>query len=448
MIQLYPDQLVARRAIYAAFRAGTRRVLQQAPTAFGKGTLATVLLSDCAAAGRRAVFVAHLSEINRDLLGRLRAAGQEPRILMGDASEGPTDALVWVVSEQTAARRGLRLDGARLVIRDEAHRAASASHAAVSAAAPDDAFHLGTTATPERGDGRPLDFYEVLLTGPSPLALVTAGRIAPVVTYAPAQPGPALARDPVEAWPLRPDGRPRPGIVFAQSLAHSRELAIGLCRRGFRAAHVDADTPQREEIVARFNGGDLDVLTCYRLFVEGVDVARSEVTMLACSMGHPGPFLQAIGRSRRIYPGKTSALLIDLTDNVSRLGLPDDDRIYSLTGRAGIALAVGPAAIPVRCCQACLAWSRAARVCPYCRAELPPIPPPRLSKRELVEQLHARQSLTGLEFEEWAAWVRGRRAKGKTPQQIVAGWMFAKGRPSRFTVAQVPVEQSDERRSA
>lgn len=437
---LYPDQLAARAAIYQAWRTH-KRVLQCAPTAFGKGTLATVLLGECASRGKRAVFGAHLEEINNDLVDRVRqGTGIEPRLLMGSHAEGPADSLITIVSEQTVARRGLDLGEVRLFIRDEAHRAASKSHQIVADACKGDTLHLGLTATPERGDGRPLDFYEVLLAGPSPATLAAQGRIAPMVTYAPAKPGRALAQDPVEAWPVGADGRPLPGVLFASSLSHSSTYAERYrAERGFTAVHCEADTPQRDAIVARFNAGEIDILCNRSLFCEGVDLRRSAVTMAAKSFGHAGPMLQACGRSRRMHPSKRRAMFIDLTDNVARLGLPDDERIYSLTGAHGIILDAPPSLPAMRMCRACLCWGRGGRPCDICGEPLPLPPPPKLSKRQLIEQRHARQPLQGDAWETWKDFVLDAHARGKPKGKIAGAWLYGpgKGHPPRYTVDQV-----------
>lgn len=436
-IALRPDQLAARDAIQQAWRTH-RRVLQQAPTAWGKGTLATVLLSDFAHAGELAVFVAHLEEINADLVQRVRqGTGITPRVLMGSTPEGPADSLVWIVSEQTVARRGINLGRVGLCIRDECHRQASKSALAVSDACGPDALHLGLTATPARGDGAPLDFYERLLPGPRIVDLVAEGIIAPMVSFSP-RPSKDIAQDPVEAWPRLPGGRPRPGILFAKDLEHSRVLASRFAaERGWTAVHCDADTPNRDAIIARFDAGEIDILCNKRLFLEGADLRRSEVTMAATRFGHPGAMLQACGRSRRLYPGKERALFIDLTDNYSKHGDPDADRTYSLDGTEGISGAVAGSAQAMRCCQECWAWTRSGAPCQVCRALPLPPPPPVLSRRELVERMHAQQRLEGPAWEAWLAWCEPRLARGKSAQQIAGAWYFDKKRPPSFTVEQV-----------
>lgn len=446
-IHLRPDQERTVARIYASIRQGATAILAQEQTGFGKGHCIAAMLADCASKGKRGAVVTHLSEINRDLIQRIRSTGIEPRVLMGAHPEGPADSLIWVVSEQTAARRAIPLEAVRLCIRDEAHRQQACSALAVAAACPPDAIHVGFTATPARGDGRPLDFYKVLHTGAQMGELVAAGRIAPMRAFSPANRGTGLAADPVEAWPRSADGRPLPGVLFADSVAHSRALVPLFAAAGITAIHCDAETPNRAAVIERFNAGghgSPDILTCWRLLQEGVDTRRAVVCMTASAIGHVGIIRQMWGRVRRLCPGPDGApkvaLAIDLRDNLRNLAVhPDSDLHYSLDGAAGITVAPDPAesaAFPMRCCQECWAWSRSGAPCQVCGALVPPPPPPALSKRALVEVLHQRQRLAGPAWEEWLRHCQPRLARGKTPQQIAGAWMFERKRPPAFTVQQ------------
>lgn len=445
-IVLRPDQEEMVSRIYTSIREGHRAILSQAQTGAGKGHCIAAMLADCASRGKRAAVVTHLSEINRDLIGRIRSTGIEPRVLMGAHPEGPADSLIWVVSEQTAARRAISLEGVRLCIRDESHRQQACSALAVAAACPPDAIHVGFTATPARGDGRPLDFYKVLHTGAQITDLVDAGLIAPMRAFSPQSRGTGLAADPVEAWPRSADGLPLPGVLFADSVAHSRALVPLFAAVGITAVHCDAGTPNRAAIIDRFNAGgpgSPDILTCWRLLQEGVDTRRAVVCMTASAIGHIGIIRQMWGRVRRLCPGPDGrpkmALAIDLRDNLRNLDVhPDSDLHYSLDGAQGIrtADAAESAAFPMRCCAECFAWSRSGAPCQVCGALVPPPPPPALSKRALVEVLHQRQRLAGPAWEEWLAWCGPRLQRGKTAQQIAGAWMYERKRPPAFTVAQ------------
>jgi len=440
---LYPDQAAYLALVYRTIRGGASRVLCQQPTAFGKGNIIAQALADCASKGHPAAVVTHLSEINRDLIQRIRAHGIEPRVLMGSHPVGPAESLVTVVSEQTAARRGLSLD-VRLCIRDEAHRVASVSGEQIVASCRPDTIHIGFTATPARGDGKPLTTYQVLLPGTQVAELVAQGRICPMRAFSPVRVGKGLAQDPVAIWPRRADGAPRPGIVFAHSVAHSEELAQRFrAERGWTAAHLDAKTPNRAAAIDRFNAGEIDILCNWRLLQEGADLRRSEVTMAATEIGHVGIQQQMCGRSRRLHPGKAESFFWDLCNNIARLRHhPDGDLIYSLDGAEGIiASEPAPGAIPQRCCPECWAWQRSGPPrCVYCLAPVPPPPMPKVSERAMrearLDQIHARQRLEGPEWEKWRAHVLAAHAKGKPAQRIMGAWIFAGNKP-RYTIRQV-----------
>ncbi len=264
--------------------------------------------------------------------------------------------------------------------------------------------------------------------------------------FSPQSRGTGLAADPVEAWPRGPDGLPLPGVLFADSVAHSRSLVPLFAAVGITAVHCDAGTPNRAAVIDRFNAGgpgSPDILTCWRLLQEGVDTRRAVVCMTASAIGHIGIIRQMWGRVRRLCPAADGtpkmALAIDLRDNLRNLDVhPDADLFYSLDGAAGIRVAEGAesAAFPMRCCAECFAWSRSGAPCQVCGALVPPPPPPALSKRALVEVLHQRQRLAGPAWEEWLSWCAPRLARGKTAQQIAGAWMYERKRPPAFTVAQ------------
>lgn len=417
---LRPDQQRVLADVVRELRRGRRRVLVQAPTAWGKSQLAAALLTRAAAKGRRGLFVAHLSEICLDLAGRLRADGVPVELRLGGAAAGELGAPLCVASIQTLHARGEEaLPPAALVFWDEAHRTAAPTYRPIQNHYAD-AVHVGLSATPEREDGAALDFYEVLIPGPQPGQLVDLGILPPVAVFAPAEhlEG-ALARDPVEAWPAN-----EPGILFAGSVVHSRDIAAGLRARGLRAAHVDGDTPDRGELVAQFNSSALDVLTCYRLFVEGVNAPRASVVALASSFSSAGAYLQAIGRGRRRHAGKARTLVLDLAGNVHRHGHPDAERTYHLTGRP-IRLAEGLP--PVTQCPSCLGWGPPGRSCPACGATFPAPPPPRVKARDLVEVRRAEPEDS--KRAAFARMVRRSREAGRSPWQAVHVYRGTYGEP-------------------
>jgi DNA repair protein RadD len=442
---LRPDQQRMVDETDAAFRAGHRGVLCVAPTAWGKGTVIAHWLARCATWGKRVLFVVHLAEIAFDVRARALAAGvPSVRVLSGDADEGDPSALVTIATWQTLVARRTELD-VDIVIADECHRSKSRTFMDVlDRHRP--ARLLGFTATAQRGDGSGLGDvgFTAIVQGPQIAELVAAGHLAPCRVIAPDDYVEALAWEPADAWTMHA-GR-RPGIVFASSIPHSRSIAEALTRRGVRAMHVDSDTrdEQRAWAVEALERGELDALCCYRLFVEGVNVRRASVVMLASAFSHDGPYLQSIGRGRRVHPDKRECLVLDLRGNLHRREHPDFPRTYSLTGdgcRAALE------ALPyVRQCK-CLAWVTRP-VCEFCgTATESGRKPVRIVLAELREQAAAREAArlarqdaiprTGAEYELFASIVRDLRKKGKAHRAAFV-FRLKTGRLPRFRVEHVP----------
>lgn len=68
----------------------------------------------------------------------------------------------------------------------------------------------------------------------------------------------------------------------------------------------------RDEILADFVKGKIDVLTSMKCLDEGVDVPRSEMAIFCASTGNPRQFIQRRGRILRKHPNKHIAVIHDL----------------------------------------------------------------------------------------------------------------------------------------
>lgn len=433
-IQLRPDQERPLAELYAAVRAGYRRPLLQGPTGWGKGTVAAHVLARVAAGGKKGAFICHREEINLDLVGRLRAAGcPSVRIIMGDTAEGDSQAAVTVASVQTIDARDLVLD-ADVLWWDEAHRAASSSYERARARMPD-AYHVGSSATPARADGRPLTFFDTLIQGPQVGELLALGNLAPVHYEAPDSTLEGLAAKPEDVYPVG-----RPGVVFASNREHGRALRVLLRRRGIRAEYVDGDTPARAAILQRFTAGDdCDVLVNVHLLNEGVDIPRAEVCMFACRVGSTVAFLQRIGRVRRPRPGKVATVL-DLSGSLWLHGHPDADRSYSLGEDGAPAIRLKEALLSCVQCPGCLGWGAASAVCEACGHQRPGPRAPKLTKAQLREQRLERMPRTGPDYELWSQLVQTQRARNYKPQWAAIQFMQQTGRRPRWGLKQVPTD--------
>lgn len=364
-LELRPYQRDLVAGVRAALSGGARSVLMQLGTGGGKTATASEILRLSTARGHRSLFLAHLDSLIEGTHERLARVGIHAGFVQaGRPSEAA--APVQVASLATLHVRGER-PPADLVIIDEAHRAMGAAVRDVLDAYPR-AYLIGLTATPQRGDAKPLgDVFERLVQGPSNRRLIAEGHLVPTDVLAPGGYREGLAADPVESYRRHTPGRR--AIVFAADKAHARAIVDAFIAAGISADLVVGETSRarRRELRDLLRSGDLKVLVGVAVFLEGWDCPEVEVVILAKAFGVCGAFLQAIGRGLRpcLSTGKTICTVIDLRGAVYLHGLPDEDRVWSLDGKA--VRRAEPITAITRCSE-CLAVFRPARICPRCGA--------------------------------------------------------------------------------
>ena len=305
-------------------------MLVVAPTGSGKTHIGVRLVED-----RRTLWVTPRRELVSQTARHLRATFGDSTV--GEIMPGAYSnrrARVQVGTVQSLLARGER-PAAALVVLDEAHHYLAAEWRELAEAYPN-AQCLGLTATPERQDGAPLgDIFEELVVAASYSELIAGGFLVPACVYQPPENlGNDLALDAVDAW-LRYAGG-RKAFVFSARVALAYSIAQRFRDHGVLATTIEAETPGRERrtALADFTSGRLKALTNVNTLTEGIDVPDAACAVLARSFGYVGGYLQAVGRVLRPAPGKREAVVLDLTGTTLRHGLPDQDREYSLAGRA------------------------------------------------------------------------------------------------------------------
>lgn len=360
-MQLRPDQVEVIDRTRAEYAAGHRVVVLQAPTGFGKTACASEILRLAEQRGP-ALFLAHLDALIVDTAERLRATGLRVGVIQADEEQDP-EARIQVASIQTLVRRGLR-PPARFVILDEGHRVMGATVRQLVESYRDASILL-LTATPQRGDGQSLgDVATALVPSPSLRSLIDAGRLVqPLVIAPPNIEDGGLITTPTDAY-LRhsPEGR---AIVFCTNVEHATETAAEFERSGVPSALMVGETPRacRREIRERLARGEVRALVGVAVFLEGFDAPTIDTVILARAFSVTGSFLQAVGRGLRPAPGKSRCLVLDLRGSVHLHGLPDEDRVWSLTGAAVRRVEKLSA---IRRCDECGAIFRPAARCPLC----------------------------------------------------------------------------------
>ena len=333
MITLRPYQARAIAGCRELLRQGARSVCVVAPTGSGKTCVGAEIAARAIARGNTVAWLTHRTELIQQTRGVLLAAGVESvRIVQADQPEilGAL-APCAICSVQTLTAQPARCPDATVVITDECHHICATTWAAIHGRY-SDAVHIGLTATPQRGDGKGLDFaYERLLVAATYSELIAEGRIVDCAVISPdSRLRAAVAQSPAKAYVEH--GLGRPAIVFCATVRESQACAeelgpIAACVEGNMPLHV------RNETVRRYRAGELQVLTNCLVLTEGFDAPRCEVCVIARGASHAGSYLQMVGRALRASPGKKEALLIDLSGCFHEHGFPTADREYSLDGK-------------------------------------------------------------------------------------------------------------------
>jgi len=413
--------------IRAQYRPGpVLRVLLQLPTGAGKTFIFCRIGAGAIAKGKRVWLLGHRAEILTQISDALYALGIDHGVLEGGQQD--TSATIIVASIATMARRLDRYNDVPpdLIIVDEAHHAVAGSWRKILNAFPT-ARILGTTATPERLDGRGLgDVFQAMIIGPDVAELTRQKYLVPAVVYAPSvavdlsgvrtRAGDyasddlakvmgqgALVGDAIEHYKNLGGGVP--AIAFAVNVAHSQQIAARFNAAGIAAAHVDGETPaaERNHFIAALGTGKLKVLCNCGLISEGVDVPIVGAAILMRPTQSLGLYLQMVGRALRPAPGKTRAIILDHAGNSWRHGLPADPREWSLEGKPRQQRDDQPQR-RLRHCKACgVINAVGAMQCVGCGAELKPTP---AEQREIqaklvaAEQRRMIQEIRGMSYQE------------------------------------------------
>lgn len=409
---LRPYQAQVVDDVRDAFRRH-RRVVAQLPTGAGKTTIAAAITERVLEKGGTAWFVAHRRELVNQAAERMRGQGLEVGIVMA-GHEPVHEHQVQVISIDTYNARRRNDDPLpphpRLLVVDEAHHAPSPKWDVLWEV---DAFTVGLSATPYRADGTGLgERFGGLVVGPKPGDLEALGHLVGAEVYC--GPVPNLggvktragdwqrneladAVDGLVADVARTYKRLAPGkraICFAVNRAHSEHLVTRFEAEGFRAAHLDFTTKEkdRKDILDGFRDGRVQILCNVEIVTEGFDVPDCEVVILARPTKSEGLYVQMVGRGLRPSPGKTRALVLDHGYNVLRHGDPLEHRPASMEGRQiqQRTAAEEEREAKVRLCETCLFLNPAGATECRCGASLAP-PPPEVNEEVELRKLELKR---------------------------------------------------------
>ena len=362
MINLFDDQIELVEGIRAELRAGKRSVLAVASTGFGKTILSAYMAKEAAARGKRVWFMCH----RNNLINQTSQSFWEMKIEHGliAAGRGTGAQRVQVVSVGTVGRRLGRLQAPDLLIVDEAHLSRAAGwERVINWAKERGAVVVGNSASPERLDGKGLGaLFDAMVEARPMRWLINAGRLSDYVIYSTRDQldlsglrtragdyaveqveelmsKPKLVGDAVSHWKRYANSKRT--IAYCATIRHSKQVADSFNAAGIPAVHVDGESNEAElkDAINGFADGRYKVLTNCELMTTGFDLSAQvgrDVPIEACLLLRPTQsvalYMQMVGRALRRKP--EPAVILDHAGCAMQHGLPDDERDWSLEGRA------------------------------------------------------------------------------------------------------------------
>lgn len=293
----------------------------------------------------------------------------------------------------------------KLIVTDEAHLSRSNSWQKVIEYY--DTYTVGFTATPVRLDGKPLgDIFDVLIEGVDVRWLIDNHRLAPYEYYAPTTVDTselpivrgdyvvsdlerlmnerAIYGNVIESYRRFASGER--AIAYCVSVRHATDTAEAFNSAGIRAAvlHSGTQPKQRQGVMDDFRSGRISILCNVGIIAEGISIDEVTCCMLLRPTDSIALGIQQMMRCMRYLPGKT-AKIIDFVGNYTRIGLPDDDREWSLDKPFRKRERYNDNGdFYIRCCPECFMTFKTAPVCPYCHAEYP-LHPREIQAHENIE---------------------------------------------------------------
>lgn len=115
----------------------------------------------------------------------------------------------------------------------------------------------------------------------------------------------------------------RKTIVFASTVKHAQDVCYLFQSMGINADCVFGDTPDRAEILQRFEFGDLQVICNVAVLTEGFDAPPTSCIVLLRPCSFKSTMIQMIGRGLRtidpeVHPGiiKTDCIVLDFGESL------------------------------------------------------------------------------------------------------------------------------------
>ena len=341
-MQLRPYQQEAREAVQAEWASGRKRTLLVLPTGCGKTIVFSKIIEDQVKEGKRVLVLAHRSELLEQASDKLKTAtGLGTALEKAEHSSLGSWYRVVVGSVQTMQREK-RLakfppNYFDTIVVDEAHHCISDGYQRVLQHF-EDSNVLGVTATPDRGDMKNLgSYFDSLAYEYSIVEAIKSGYLSKIkaitipltldLSQVTTQSGDFKASDIGTALDpyleqiadeMVKQCANRKTVVFLPLVKTSQKFRDILNEKGFRAAEVNGESKDREEVLSDFDNGRYNVLCNSMLLTEGWDCPTVDCVVVLRPTKVRALYSQMVGRGTRLAPGKEELLLLDFLWHTER----------------------------------------------------------------------------------------------------------------------------------
>lgn len=341
-MELRPYQETARQKVQEEWKEGKKRTLLVLPTGTGKTIVFSKIIEDRVKKGERVLVIAHRGELLEQASDKLyKSTGLKTATEKAEQTSLGSFYRVVVGSVQTLQREK-RLNQFPpeyfdTIVIDEAHHAISDGYQRVLQHF-EDANVLGVTATPDRGDMRNLgSYFESLAYEYSLPEAIKSGYLSPIkaltiplkldLSNVKQQAGDfstkdlGTALDPYLeqiAEEMKKQCFNRKTVVFLPLVKTSQKFRDILNKHGFKAAEVNGESVDREQVLKDYEEGKYNVLCNSMLLTEGWDCPSVDCVIVLRPTKVRALYSQMVGRGTRLAPGKKELLLLDFLWHTER----------------------------------------------------------------------------------------------------------------------------------